>query len=97
MRNISADVARYAMVQYQTGNTLTNGQIEDFGTTRATGPLYLLQSANLHMDVADAGTQRVTGAREMTLTMAYEIPTVLGLFGWTSPTLRYVRPIFVIT
>jgi len=96
LRNVSADAARFAMVQFQTGNDLTNSQILDYATTRATGPLYQLNLDSLDAAVADAAVQRVAGAREMQLTISYEIPTVLDLFGWTSPTLRYARPIFVV-
>ena len=31
LRGLSADVARYTMVQYQTGNTISNSQIESWG------------------------------------------------------------------
>ncbi len=38
LRNLSADVARYSMVQYQTGNALSNSQIRSWARNHAQGP-----------------------------------------------------------
>lgn len=96
MRSVSADVARYATVQYQTDNNITNDQIEDFAIARAISAPYLMKSQDITVSAADAGVQRVAGAREITLTVQYQVPTVLDLFGWISPSLTFSRPIFVI-
>jgi len=96
MRSVSADVARYATVQYQTDNNITNDQIEDFAISRAVQAPYLMNSQAITITAADAGVQRVAGAREITLTLQYQVPTVINMFGWQSPTLSFARPIFVI-
>lgn len=96
MRSVSADVARYAAVQYQTGNKIANDQIEDFAMARAVSSPYLMQAQDITITAADAANQRVTGAREITLTLQYEVPTLMSLGDWVSPSLTFTRPIFVI-
>ena len=95
IRNISADVARNATVQYQTNNTLTNTQIEQQALATAVNPPYLLMQDELDAVVIDAGTQRVTGAIEKTITITYQIPSILTLLGYSSPSISFSRPIFL--
>lgn len=97
MRSVSADVARTVTVQYQTGNELTNSQIQNLAVSTATGAPYLLESQNLTATATDATVQRVAGAREITMQLQYQVPSFLTLFGFTSPALTFSRPIFVLT
>jgi hypothetical protein len=97
LRNVASDVARYALVQYQTGNNLSNGQLRDWATVRATGAPYLLDQDDLHITVVDAATQRVTDAQELSMTITYQIPTFMDLLGWESPSLTYSRALFVMS
>ncbi len=97
IRSASADVARYAAVQYQTDNRLTNTQLRNFAMARATSNTYLLSANNLNVRVQDEADQRIVGARQIRLTLDYQVPTVLETFGLHSPMLSYTRPIFVVT
>lgn len=97
IRNVSADVARYVTVQDQTGNVLTNSQIRAYAISTGKSAPYLLQDARLNASVADATTQRVTGAREIELTITYRIPSLLTVLDIYSPNITYTRPIFVVT
>lgn len=96
MRNVSADVARQTMVQYQTGNRLTKPQISAMAASAAIRAPYLLNGDNLVVRVTDAAAQRVAGAHEFTLEVDYTVPTILPFMGWISPTMTYSRPMFVI-
>lgn len=96
LRNISADVARFAMVQHQSGNKVSNSQIRTFAMTNATGAPYLLRSARVDAVVNDAATQRVTGAKELDLRMAYQIDSLLEFAGIEGPYITYRRPIFLL-
>ena len=96
IRNVSADVARYAAVQYQTDNLLTNEQIQQYAISTAIGSPYLLQREGIFIQVDDAATQRVNGAKELELEIDYQIPSILTLLGFDSPSIRYDRPIFVL-
>lgn len=96
MRSASADVARYAAVQYQTENELSNSQIESYAQLVLTRAPYGLSAADVGVTVADAATQRVTGAKELTLTYTYRVPNLLTMITQRDIALTYARPIFVI-
>lgn len=95
LRNASADVARHAMVQYSTGNRLSNSQLRSFTLARARQAPYLLQSDRTGATVTNATTQRVAGATELTLTINYRIPSLLSSMGLEGPYITYTRPIFL--
>ena len=96
VRSVTAETARYATVEYQKGEEPTNATIRTQAIAIADGPPYLLQPDDLTVTVVDAAVQRVDGAREMTITVSYDVPSVLPLFDWTSPTVTQTRPIFVL-
>ena len=96
MRSLSADVARYSVVQYQTGNTISNSQIRSWTRNHASGAPYLLDPDRLGVTVADADTQRVAGAKELRLTVTYQITSVLEFIDIEGPTLDFERPVFLL-
>lgn len=96
MRSLSADVARYAMVQYQTGNELSNSQIETFAENHALGAPYLLDQNRINVDVTNASTQRVAGATELQVIVSYQVDSLLGFAGIEFPFITYTRPIFLL-
>lgn len=97
MRSIAAETARHAIVNYQTGNKLSNLQLADHAKTVGISPPYSLQYDRLAANVSDAGVQRVSGAKELTVTLTYRVPTVLGVIGIGDIPMSFSRPIFVIT
>jgi Flp pilus assembly protein TadG len=97
LRGISSDVARYAVINYQTKNKLTVAQLETYANGIATRAPYGLVNQNFESDVTVAATQRVTGATEFTLELTYRVPTLLGFIGLGDIPLTYSRPIFVVT
>jgi len=97
LRNVSADVERYAMVQYATGNELTNSQLRNFAIASAESTPYLLRSSSIAASVTDAATQRVTGVTEKTLTMNYQILGLFDAVGLRGPYITYTRPLFLAT
>lgn len=96
VRNASADVARYTMVQYETGNDISNSQIRAYAISTAKSAPYLLENARLNAQVQDASTQRVSGAKEITLTITYRIPSLITVLDIYMPNISYSRPIFVL-
>jgi Flp pilus assembly protein TadG len=97
LRNVSTEVARYAMVQYATGNNLTNDQLNGYAYTVGENSPYLLKNARLESTVTDAATQRVAGATEKTLRLEYQIPSLLEPMGLRGPRIVYSRPLFLAT
>lgn len=96
LRAVSGDVARYAVINYQTSNKLTNAQLQDYARAVAIKRPYGLMNSRLQVNVIDAPTQRVTGATEKTMSVTYDIPTMLSFIGVNDIPLSYSRPIFVI-
>lgn len=95
LRGISADVARYAVINYQTGNQLNTSQLEEYSTGLATAAPYGLNHDRFMAQVTVATTQRVAGARELSVRLTYNIPTFLGVFGIDELPVVYTRPVFV--
>lgn len=102
VRNVSADVARQVAVQYQeaAGNPTawpSNGAVRLAAIGVAESAPYLLDRDNLRVSVINAPAQRITGAKEITLSIEYDVPTFMPLFGFEGPTISYERPIFAST
>lgn len=97
MRNAVAQTSRSVAVEYQTSNKLTNGQIEDLGRAIGSTAPYLLDTDDLDVDVSTAATQSFTTARELQLTMTYQMPSFLDFAGIPGPSVSYSRALFVAT
>lgn len=96
VRNVSADVARYAMVQHQSGNNLSNSQVQTYAINHAQGAPYLLQANRVNAIITTAATQRVTGAQELQITVTYQVDSMLDFAGIGGPFVTYTRPIFLL-
>lgn len=96
LRNVSAEVARYAMVQYATNNRLTDEQLRTYTTSVARNAPYLLNSL-MNVSVTDPATPQVVGIKEKTLTIQYRIPSILDTMGLSGPVITYTRPLFLKT
>lgn len=96
IRSASADVARYTMVQYETGNKLNMTQIRNYALSAGQNAPYLLDFARLNATVDTADVQRVDGATELTLEMTYTVPIIIGFLGIDEPRIVYQRPIFLL-
>lgn len=95
MRNSIADTARNVSVEYQTDNRLTDVQIAQYGLATATTAPYLLNTDNVTIDVDQPAVQRIAGARELELTITYEMSSFLEVVGISGPTVSYSRPLFL--
>ncbi|MXO93124.1 hypothetical protein GRI62_05825 [Erythrobacter arachoides] len=96
LRSLTADVSRYAMVQYQTGNNLSPSQLRAFARNQALGAPYLMTSDRLRVTVEEADTQRVAGAKEIEIALSYRIYSLLGFADIEAPTIDYQRAIFLV-
>lgn len=96
IRNVSADVARYTMVQYETGNELSMTQVRNFALSAGQNAPYLLDFSRLDAEVAPAATQRVAGATELTLQITYTVPILIAFLDIEEPRIVYERPIFLL-
>ena len=97
MRNAVTKTARSVAVEYQTDNKLTNQQIADLGLAIGSTTPYLLKADDLQVEVTVPATQSFTTARELELTMTYQMPSFLDFAGISGPSVTYSRALFVIT
>ncbi len=93
MRILSGDVARYAMVEDAKGTAKTTTELQNYAENIGDEPPYLL--TNVDAAVVTAANQRVTGANELTLTITYQIPSIVASMGLEGPEITYARPIFL--
>ncbi|WP_206435745.1 TadE/TadG family type IV pilus assembly protein [Tsuneonella rigui] len=96
MRNAITETARSVAVEYQTDNKLTDVQIENTGLAVATTSPYLLDRDSIDIAVDSPTAQSFPGARELTLTMTYQLPTFLDFAGISGPEISYSRSLFVV-
>ncbi len=96
LRNLSGEVTRYAVVNYQTNNRLTPGQLENYANGIAEQPPFGLARSRLLTEIAPATNQRVAGAIEYTLRLTYNVPTLLSIIGIDEIPISFTRPIFVV-
>ena len=96
LRSISADTARYAVVNYQKSNQVTAIQIQNFAKAAAIKAPYGLQNADFVAFVSTPANQRVSGAIEFQLKLTYQVPTFLKIIGLDKIPVSYTRPIFVL-
>ena len=97
VRSVSADVARYAVVNYQTNNHLNTDQLQTYANGIASAAPYGLVRERFSVEITVAATQRVTGANEYNMHMTYDVPTFLSILGMDDIPLTYDRPVFVIS
>jgi Flp pilus assembly protein TadG len=95
LRSVATDVARYTVVNYQSDNKVTADTIKTYGRALAIKAPYGLDSDRLAINVVTQTTSRVTGTKEMTLTMSYSVPTFLSVIGVGEIPISYSQPVFV--
>lgn len=101
LRSVSADLARYAVINAQdaaaqSDMTLrdTNAELEAYAEEIASTAPYGLQADRLTVTVTSVPT-RIDEASERTITLQYNIPSVLGMIGINSIPITYTRPVFI--
>lgn len=95
MRSIASDTARYAVVEYQKKNEVTDSALETYAENTAQKAPYLLQSS-FDATVTAVATPRVSGTFEKTLVVTYTPPSFMPIIPITPPQLKFTRSIFVI-
>jgi len=101
LRSISAEVARYAIIDAQdaaahSDMTMrdTNTELEAYAVEIGTAAPYGLQASRLTATVTSVPT-RVDGTSERTITLQYNVPSMLGMIGINSIPVTYTRPVFI--
>ena len=95
VRNLTADGARFAVVQYQRGNALTTVQMESYLRARGIGDTYHLNTDRLGTTVTQE-TSRIAGVTEMSIRISYAPPDWLAFVDGETLTIVYERPVFLL-
>ena len=97
LRGVAGDVARYAVVNYQTNNKVSTSTLETYGSSVARGSPYNLPAEGLLITVTQPGTQRIAGATELTVTVRAQVNNILKFVTFNDYYITYSRPIFLLT
>lgn len=97
VRSLATDASRFAAVEYQRNNRITTTVIEDNIAARAVSSPYMLNPELLTVSVTEVTPSRVNGARELSMTISYSLPSFIGGTKIDAFTYSQTRPIFVIS
>ena len=95
VRNLAADGARAAVVEYQRGNSLSANQIAAEIRARGVGPKYHLNLDRLDVVVTEEAS-RIGGVDEMSIAISYDMPNYLAFVDLSDLTIEYERPVFLL-
>lgn len=96
LRSASADVARYAVVQYQKKQDPDAQALANYAKSTTTLAPYGLKAERLVIVINDKAST-MTGVTEREMVMSYAIPSFMGVIGMRDINITYTRPIFLIT
>jgi Flp pilus assembly protein TadG len=96
VRNLASDGARFAVVQYQLDRVSTTDIIETWIQSRGIGDKYNLTNDRLGVTVTEASVSRITGAREMQISVSYQAPNYLAFVDGAGLDITYTRPVFLL-
>ena len=96
LRSASADVARYAVVQYQRKQDPNAQALANYAKSTTTLAPYGLKAERLVIVINDKAST-MTGVTEREMVMSYAIPSFMGIIGMDDIHISYTRPIFLIT
>jgi Flp pilus assembly protein TadG len=96
VRSLGTDAARFAAVEYQKNNKISEATLEANIRALATATPYNLTSSRLVVEVDEVTPSPVTGARQFDLTLTYNLPDIVGGISIDNVSLSYERQIFVL-
>jgi Flp pilus assembly protein TadG len=95
VRSLASDASRFAAVEYQKSNALSEADLEaDIVAMGATSP-YNLSSDRLNVQLDDVASD-VNGAKKFDMDITYDVPSFMSGIGFGDITIDYSRPIYVI-
>jgi Flp pilus assembly protein TadG len=96
VRSLASDAARFAAVEYQKNNVVTEDVLEANIKAMGVASPYNLIDAQLTVTVTEVTPARVNGAREFDLDVNYALPDIIGGTTIDNFTVSYSRPLFVL-
>lgn len=95
MRGLAGEMGRYTVVQYMTGNKISDTQIETAAIERGNRSGSGLNTAHLNVDAVTATTSSVPGVKQIDLTITYGVPNVLPFYPGQTFDMTITKPILV--
>ena len=95
IRALAGEVGRYAIVQYMTGNKLSDDQIETTTIARGVSGGSGLSGSALQVTAETVEVSSVTGVKQINLTISYAVPNILPFYPGESFEMEIQKPIFV--
>ncbi|MDZ4306456.1 TadE family protein [Allopontixanthobacter sp.] len=96
VRSLTSDAGRLVMIEFQKGNDMANQDIQSVVRGVGVNAPYLLNPDLLEVTTTTEPVSRVTGAKEITVRIAYTPNDVLPFIDLPDTTISYSRPIFVV-
>ena len=97
VRSLASDSSRFVAVEYQRNNKISTTVIKNNIEARAVSSPYMLNPELLTVAVTEVTPSRVNGARELSMTITYSLPSFIGGTKIDAFAYTQTRPIFVIT
>lgn len=96
VQSAASDGARYAMIEYQKNNNLTDEQLQSIILGIATNSPYFLDTDRFDIVVDRSNTSRVDGATEIDLNITYRRVDLLPGVELPLTVIRYSRSVWVV-
>jgi Flp pilus assembly protein TadG len=96
VRSLAGDASRFAAVEYQKNNTITEDVLEANIKAMGVALPYNLLASQLTVTVTEVTPARVDGAREFDMDIDYALPDIIGGTTIDNFTVSYSRPLFVL-
>jgi hypothetical protein len=96
VRALATDASRFAAVEYQKNNKITEGTLESNIRSMGIASPYNLVDSRLTIDVDEISPSPINGARQFTLTLTYDLPDIVGGTSIDNISLNYTRQLFVL-
>lgn len=97
VQSLASDGARYAMIEYQKDNQLSNEQLQGIILGMATNAPYLLDTDRVDIVVDRSNVSRVNGAVEIDLHINYTLINLIPGIELPLTVIRYSRSVWVVT
>ncbi len=95
MRAVAAETSRYVTVEYQKGNRVSNYDVAVWARNTAIQSSYILDGGTVSTLVVDDATQNIAGITRKTLTVNYQMSSIMGMIGIDALDMSFSRPMFV--
>ena len=96
VRSVATDASRFAAVEYQKNNQISEGTLETNIHAMAIASPYNLNDDRLTVNVDEVSPSPINGARQFSLTLTSALPALVGGTSIDNISIEYTRQLFVL-